>query len=506
MITETYLTLAVQSTIVLGSAAAASIALGKASAALRHAIWAASFCLLLYLPVTPRIGWFSFTQAVAIPQELQPAAGRERVVVKGESNPGMNWPAILLAVHLTGAALLMGRAIWAKARLEEAVNDGTLEVPVALGLWEPRVHLPKEAESWSPERREAVLAHESEHVRRLDLWWQLLATVGTALYWPNPLVWWARKKLLEECEQACDDGVLARGVAPSRYAEHLVEIARGLGAAKNRIEWEGGLAMSRPNSLQQRITMILDPMRSHEGVTKGTLALVAMCAMALLGPVAGYRVMAQGPVGLSGVVKDASGAAVPSARVSLALGERQEVTRTNDAGEFRFPGLPAGNWKVQVQKEGFALMELTGLEVKPNEGTRFDPVLYVGSIKETMSVVGRDSSLPPPPPPPPPPAGFTPSPLRVGGNVQAAKIITRVPPVYPPDCKAERVQGTVLLMAVIGKDGSILSLRPLNQLVDARLVRAATEAVQQWRYQTTLLNGNPVEILTQIEVNFTLAP
>jgi protein TonB len=151
-------------------------------------------------------------------------------------------------------------------------------------------------------------------------------------------------------------------------------------------------------------------------------------------------------------------------------------------------------------------MELTGLEVKPNEGTRFDPVLYVGSIKETMSVVGRDSSLPPPPPPPPPPAGFTPSPLRVGGNVQAAKIITRVPPVYPPDCKAERVQGTVLLMAVIGKDGSILSLRPLNQLVDARLVRAATEAVQQWRYQTTLLNGNPVEILTQIEVNFTLAP
>ncbi|MFN9429429.1 MAG: energy transducer TonB, partial [Acidobacteriota bacterium] len=100
----------------------------------------------------------------------------------------------------------------------------------------------------------------------------------------------------------------------------------------------------------------------------------------------------------------------------------------------------------------------------------------------------------------------TPTRVRVGGNVQAAKLVSTVSPVYPPDCKREGVSGSVLLNAVIGKDGSVASLEPANEFLDARLREAAMSAVKLWRYQTTLLNGNPVEVATAIEVNVTLLP
>jgi protein TonB len=93
----------------------------------------------------------------------------------------------------------------------------------------------------------------------------------------------------------------------------------------------------------------------------------------------------------------------------------------------------------------------------------------------------------------------------VGGSVQATKVESMVRPSYPPDCKAEGIEGTVLMRAVIGRDGVLLNLEAINKLVDQRLVDAAMEAVRQWRYRPTLLNGNPVEVITEIQVNFTLA-
>jgi len=77
--------------------------------------------------------------------------------------------------------------------------------------------------------------------------------------------------------------------------------------------------------------------------------------------------------------------------------------------------------------------------------------------------------------------------------------------VYPPGCKAEGVEGSVLLRTVISRTGEPLELKPLNELVDKRLVDASIEAVKQWRWQPTLLNGNPVEVITEVQVNFTLA-
>ena len=92
--------------------------------------------------------------------------------------------------------------------------------------------------------------------------------------------------------------------------------------------------------------------------------------------------------------------------------------------------------------------------------------------------------------------------IRMGGTVQAAKLIEKVRPEYPEDARLSRVEGTVRLHVIIGKDGSIQSLTLVSG--HPLLVRASIDAVKQWRYQPTLLNGNPVEIDTTIDVIFTL--
>jgi protein TonB len=93
--------------------------------------------------------------------------------------------------------------------------------------------------------------------------------------------------------------------------------------------------------------------------------------------------------------------------------------------------------------------------------------------------------------------------IRVGGNVQAAMAIRAPKPAYPPLAKQARIQGTVRLNAIIGKDGTIQNLTAASG--HPLLVPSAMEAVKQWLYKPTLLNGEPVEVVTVIDVNFTLS-
>ena len=110
-------------------------------------------------------------------------------------------------------------------------------------------------------------------------------------------------------------------------------------------------------------------------------------------------------------------------------------------------------------------------------------------------VIGGMGGAPPPPKP-------TASRIRQGGSVQAALLINRVQPVYPPLARQTRISGTVRLHAIISKSGSVESLEVLSG--HPLLVRAAMDAVQQWKYKPTLLNGEPVEVDTTIDVIFSL--
>jgi TonB family protein len=92
--------------------------------------------------------------------------------------------------------------------------------------------------------------------------------------------------------------------------------------------------------------------------------------------------------------------------------------------------------------------------------------------------------------------------LRIGGNVQSARIIDRIQPVYPALARENRIQGTVPLHVIVAKDGAVAQVEVLGG--DPALQMAAVDAVRQWRYQPTLLNGMPVEVDTQVNVTFTL--
>lgn len=141
------------------------------------------------------------------------------------------------------------------------------------------------------------------------------------------------------------------------------------------------------------------------------------------------------------------------------------------------------------------------------EPTPDDGLLLTGDVPNGVS-----NGLPPgivdsigPSTPPPPPVTIKPrNPvrIRVGGHVEAARLIYGPAPEYPTLARMARIQGTVHLEAVIGKDGSIQGLKLLSG--HPLLVKAAVDAVQRWRYQPTLLNGEPVEVITDIDVNFTL--
>lgn len=103
---------------------------------------------------------------------------------------------------------------------------------------------------------------------------------------------------------------------------------------------------------------------------------------------------------------------------------------------------------------------------------------------------------------PPAPVVKPTAPVRVSGGVQSAKLVFGPRPSYPHIALITRTQGTVRIQAIIGRDGSISNLQVISG--HPLLIEAARRAVQQWRYQPTLLGGQPVEVITEIDVNFTI--
>ncbi len=126
------------------------------------------------------------------------------------------------------------------------------------------------------------------------------------------------------------------------------------------------------------------------------------------------------------------------------------------------------------------------------------PAGVVGGI--AGGLVSAPPAPPPSPPPPPPPPRV---PVRVGGNIKPPIQIKNVPPIYPTAARSARVQGVVILDATIGANGHVTGVRVLRSipLLDA----AAMEAVKQWEFTPTLVNGAPVPIVTTVRVTFSLA-
>jgi TonB family protein len=502
-----------KSTLLLALAFAAVVVLRKGSADLRHLVWRAVFAALLLLPLT-----------VQLAPEWTPAAAPDapvRTVITVfagepvEAPAERRWPLEWIWAAGAGVLLLRELARWARGQwvVTKSVEFGgdarvrlseQVAVPAVYGIWRPVILLPAAARAWSEERLRVVLAHERMHVLRGDPAWFTAARVAAALWWPHPLVWLGLVSLIREAEQACDDGVLAEGTPADEYATHLVAMVRAI--SMNEVRYQGGLPMIRVSELERRLRAMLNPGVNRRPAARGTLAMIGLVTMAVLLPVATIRTPAAAlENGIRGVVEDATGARVPGARVTVAsekLGIR-EIVLCNEVGEFKVAPLTEGEYVVNVAAKGFARMSMAGIMVMGGEETPVRVVLNVGGVTEQLTV--RGEGTPRPAASAPPKTEGPPKRIAVGGSVQATRMEKMVRPAYPPECKAAGIQGTVVLKAVIGKDGSIVNLERVNKLVDERLADAAMEAVKQWQYRPTLLNGQPVEVMTEIEVNFTLA-
>lgn len=480
----------------------------RTSAAERHAAWAAVILALLALPV------LSLMWGVApFPIENAPAkhafaaadgytvisvfGGEEIGAAIGTLDAGFTLIVLLWAM---GAAAALMRTALGHARARRYLRGaavfepdlsmwagqrgGALHFPVLLsprtampmviGFFKPRIVLPANAPGWSPGQLRRVLLHEAAHLERKDPAWKLAAALASALYWFHPLVWLAVRQLASQREQACDDMVLAAGGRPSRYAGDLLEFARN--TLQGRIP-KAAIPMASPTRLEARVAAILDETRPRQTLRRRNMTTYSCALALLLAPLSALTSVAQPPPPPN----------APRADFSGSLGALRELT---------LPRIAAAEFLTRADSGR------SGIEPKvaanPTEASRPVIASASASLATRLEAVVSPSSEPVAAA-----QSDRPSRIRVGGGIQQTKLIKQVKPVYPADAKAEGVEGLVRLNVRIDKEGLVAETE-VETSPDARLAEAAVEAVSQWVYAPTLLNGDPVEVLTVVDVNFTL--
>jgi beta-lactamase regulating signal transducer with metallopeptidase domain len=164
-----------------------------------------------------------------------------------------------------------------RSRVGLAMSNET-DVAFACGVFSHMVVVPASAAEWSSDRRRAVLLHELAHIRRRDLPAQHMAKLARAIYWFNPVIWLAAKRLRTESELACDEVVLSSGVHAADYAQHLLDMISGIGTGAPTAT----LALLRPHEFEGRLIAILDRPRNlprassaHRHITIAAFGLIA---------------------------------------------------------------------------------------------------------------------------------------------------------------------------------------------------------------------------------------
>lgn len=542
------ITCTVKITLILSIAFLVVAVLRRNSSAMRHHVWAAAIIATLLLPFCIALlpAWHSTalantTAALTSARSVAPATAvpvLPKIIVNalaGSSQFNAFAVAVLtfwvFGLLLVSTRLFVGlsRLAWLSARSKPLFEDvwmhdvlnlsnsfgvsrsvrllecsGTRTMPLTCGVFRPIVILPGGAALWTAGRRRIVLSHELAHIARHDWLVQICAELVCALYWFHPLVWLTAARLRQESERACDDAVLHSGIAPTHYASQLLDLARTLRNPGRA--WSTALAIARPTNLERRFAAMLSSSVNRNNPSQKTRLLIPIFAMALLVPLAALRLSGQNLSGkITGSVHDPSGIGVVNATIIMFnhAAKTIDMTTSDRDGNFIFKTLPAGDYEFEVVKPGFEEYKIPQIRLDDGRDVSESVLLKIGHISEQVDVSPENSEKPKVTQR----TGGKPSRLSIGGTIEAAKLIKpRVMPVYPDTAKSAGVQGTVVLHAVISRDGEVLSLRVVNSQIDPDLAKSAVQAVSQWHYTPTLLNGEPVEIDTVIQVNYTLQP
>ncbi|HYR09405.1 MAG TPA: M56 family metallopeptidase, partial [Longimicrobium sp.] len=377
---------AVRGTFIILAALGGTALMRRTSASARHLVWLAALTALLLLPLARRFvpEWrvlpvptavlappTSDLASVVDPASLDQAAPAPGVAgVAAPSAPSStprpvripsDWMSLALLAWAAGAALFalrlaygLARVRWMERRAVELTDEEWVRltdglsrrlrlgrivrllrepaatVPMTWGIFHPVILLPGEADGWESERRRVVLAHELAHVRRWDALTQWIAHVALVVYWFNPLVWMAARKLREEREHACDDAVLEIGTAPADYADHLLTIVRSLGSAPGPAPAHA-LAMARRSQFEGRLLAILDNAVRRNGVSRAATLATAAAALACVLPLAAMRPAVQSAAAAAQVEETAEKPVSTAARLVNRVADAvQKVTGGGD--------------------------------------------------------------------------------------------------------------------------------------------------------------------------------
>jgi TonB family protein len=534
---------AVKAAVIVGAALAGCLLLRGRSAALRHCVLAAAIGCAAATPALELLvpSWRlplrgtngDAVEAIRVDTSLldrdasvrtATSAPPVRATIRALAVPiWMSGVAIGLAILAAGLARLRWLASsaapvadpsWRRALSETARAHGIRrpirllsgQHPTLLVTWgqrRPTVFVPADARSWTDDRIRVVLSHELAHIRRGDWLVQIAAEIVRAVYWFNPLLWIACRRLREESERACDDAVIALGVQGPEYATHLVDLAR----AFRHQPAVPAAAMVRSSSLERRVIAMLNAHMNRSPITGTAAAAVVVLLLAVTLPVAGFGASEQSGAAFSGTAFDAIGKIMPGAPLVLnnvATGDKREA-RTDAAGRFSFATLPAGDYLLEASVPGFAKAQYK-VTLTAGQSVERDITLQLGSVQETINVTYsptvaepqvRGSAAQPGIQPADDPCSQSP----VGGCIRPPMKLRDVKPVYPRHLGEAGTEGQVRVEGRIGTDGFVKDLRVIEP-VDAAFAQATLEAINGWLFSATRLDGVAMEIGFHATVTF----
>ncbi len=296
----------------------------RASAATLNMIWLMAFGALLALPLT-RLARPLWTTSLAekktvrvqslptvLPAVMEvPVAEEVHATPARAALPLPEMKHVILGVWLIGVGLLMMRTLiggwqlrrikkqslslhqapageltrglaqaWGVKRTVALHESKDVPVPLTWGTLRPVLMLPTGADQWKREQLLAALQHELGHIKRYDVLTRGLMDFACALYWFNPLVWFAAKAMRLTQERACDDLVLNAGLPAEGYATQLLESAR---AAQDRFNHRlPALAMAQPSTLETRLLAIVDESRDRCPTSGGSILLTGLAGVTML--------------------------------------------------------------------------------------------------------------------------------------------------------------------------------------------------------------------------------
>jgi beta-lactamase regulating signal transducer with metallopeptidase domain len=331
-----FVDLAIKSSLICAVAAIAALLLYRSSAFVRSTVWVCALIGLLLLPaitvlspvwnvpIIPDIA--SLSSGAYVPDSEKPEAGSSGAVPAvrtgttsvgsggdASASEGLPWYAWAMLAWITGGLLhffwslilhagvrsVVRRAVPADRRwtvllegvtkeldLDRGVRlleSSQLKAAVTFGIFDPVIVLPSDCDGWPASRRRFVLSHELAHVKRWDTLTEVLALFTTIVYWFNPLVWHAVRRLRIERETDCDNAVLRAGAKPSEYAELLINVAADLGASTTPA-WQLS-TISQGSNVKDRLMDILNQRINRKRGTRRSAIVTGALALLLILPI-----------------------------------------------------------------------------------------------------------------------------------------------------------------------------------------------------------------------------